>query len=60
MPGSWLPAMSYRGSVDYKLEIDTVALDVTSSTILIESVRITQLPREGTGAPNFQTGNQGL
>ena len=42
------PTMSYHGSVDYELEIDTAAGDVRSSRMLLKSVRIEQLPREGT------------
>ena len=56
VPGGWFPTTSHRGSVDYEIEIDTAARDVTSSIMLLKSVRITQLPREGTGDRNFRIG----
>ena len=48
-PGHAFPTTFHRGSVDYELEIDTAARDVTGATMLLESVRIADLPREGAG-----------
>ena len=52
VPGGWFPSTSYRGLVDYELEIDTAARDVTSSTLLVEAVRITELARDESGDHN--------
>ena len=54
VPGHWFPAMSHRGAVDYVLEIDTATRAVTSATLLLKSVRIADLPREGTGEQHFR------
>ena len=48
-PGHSFPTTFHRGSVDYELEIDTAARDVTSARMLIKSVRIADLPREDAG-----------
>ncbi len=55
LPGGWFPATSHRGSIDYELEIDTEAPNVTSATLLPKSARITDLPREGISDQDFRS-----
>ena len=53
-PGGWLPTTSHRGSVDYELEIDTAARNVTTARMSGRSVRIADVPRQGAGDRHFR------